>query len=283
VVDLNSEFIKIQAALTFDCINCDFMNADAMNPEVKGIIKSYAEKKGLKIPRPFGWPDFSRYTPGKEVWQITSEKDAEYITAALKAAVFFNEYFSTRDYEDVGLDPEGFYPDKEGGKEVPFIIPTENGYEVSRTVLPPLVEEFPKPSFDNFLLLSKIKALKKTKAIQIKYIRVPFPIDEEGMDIPCIPGGIISLENVSGMMLPAPTVDVEISPEDVVEKFVTELVCADMHPSEIHVDDQRTYNLFEDFCKKTGITLKKQKKLPILEDAAMTLMAVLNGDEEFED
>lgn len=45
-----SEIDMMEMAATFDCINCDFMEASAMQDKTKKLIRNYADAHGLTLP-----------------------------------------------------------------------------------------------------------------------------------------------------------------------------------------------------------------------------------------
>ena len=96
--------------MTFDCINCDFVAASALDDATKKIIRRYTTDAGLKICRSKGWPDFTRFQPYKVQYGITCEKDARDITEVLRAAIAVDEQLQCINLKPLGSTSKGLIP-----------------------------------------------------------------------------------------------------------------------------------------------------------------------------
>ena len=154
-----SEIEMFEMTTTFDCINCDFMQASDMDVKTKKIIRNYADAHKLKIRRSKGWPDFTRHQPGKMQYGITCMEDARDIVEALRAAIAVAVKVTTSDFVRLGFDVNGNYPTAKGGKSVPYLIPNSDGtYEWNITQLPAfLPDECIAPKFANDILAGEMK------------------------------------------------------------------------------------------------------------------------------
>lgn len=266
------DFMQAQSAVQrFDCINCDFMNADAIAPEMKQVIRGYAEAHGVKVPRPFGWPDFTRFTPHKAQWFITQELDGLLITEALRAATFLVERLNKeRGFEEIGFDPKGNYPTNKGGKSVPLLVPKADGsYELSTTKLPALVKEtYSTPSFTNDILSHQIKNLPTHGTLECRLIYLPTPAKgNDPEEVPYFPAMMLCMDSESGMLQPISMSEPDEDFQQMLNDFARMLLTQyGTRPVEIKVSDEQTEHLFKDFCKKCNISLKKKKALPDLDE-----------------
>lgn len=271
------DFLATQSIVqSFDCINCDFMNADTIEPETKQAVRAYADKHGVKVPRPFGWPDFTRFTPHRMQWYITEEQDGILITEALQAATFLIKRLKEENcFEEMGFDPKGGYPTNKGGKSVPLVIPNADGsYVLGTTKLPALAKEvYLKPSFTNDILSHKIKNLPAHGTLQCRLIDSPAPIEEGNDKAPYFPTMILCLDTESGTIFPTPFSKPSENSQQVLSDLANILHSNyKAHPVEIRVSDEKTEHLLHDFCKKCHISLRKEKTLPELDEAYQELM-----------
>lgn len=279
----------METALSFDCINCDFMNSadtQELSKEDKARIREFAKANGFKIRRPKGWPDFTRRTPYKVPSSILEERDALDITEALNAAVAVAEriqseedrFFLEEALGACGFDENREYPSRKGGKVVPYLIPQEDGtYEWSTTTLPAMPEDtFPKPEYANQIMANQLKGLAHNGTLRCRAAHILSPVkdDETGtlyypMILLCVAG---DARNMFPVMSPA---SVETAPEKLLHEFASILLGVKKCPAVIEVADERTKALLGDFCKKTGIKLKTVKHLPEVDEALEFMMAFM--------
>lgn len=265
----------LSASIEFDCINCDFMQAKDIDDCVKKVIRDYAERNSIKIPRKSGWIDFTRFSPYKGQWNITDEHDAFVAKEALKAATFFAKEFKGKSYDDVYLDPMGKYPTPEGGKQIPLITADESGaYSVSTTTTPPLSpKQYIAPTFSNDNLTSRLRNIKKASNLECRLLHVPTPVKDEDMETPIMPGMFIIVnETVGDMMMPLATQDYPDNAQKLLADLANHLCSLGINPKQITVSDDKTYCLIKDFCRKCDIKLKKAKHMPNLDTACMMMM-----------
>lgn len=256
---------SIAASVEFDCINCDFMQAKDIDSEVKKIIRSYAERKSMKIPRKSGWIDFTRFTPFKGQQGITDSHDALIAEEVLTAAAFFADEFKEKSYSGVGLDPVARYPTPKGGKRIPLITSDGDGrYHISTTTTPPLIaRQYIAPPFDNDILSHRLKAMEKTDGVECRLQHLPMPIGNEDGTASPMTGMLLMADEYSGEMLPPlVTADYPDAPQDLLMKLANHISKIDICPRRITVSDDKTYMLIKDFCQRCGIQLRKVKELP---------------------
>lgn len=274
----NMEAIEMhEASIAFDCINCDFANANDMTPQNKKIIKAYVTSHGVKVRRPKGWPDIVRYSPYKMPWGITKEEDAQAITEALEASAHVAEMLETHGFEELGFELCSTYPTEKGGKVVPYLIPQPDGtYQWSTTKLPALCPDvYPKPSFNNDILAHKLKSLRKTDTFQCRLVHIPPVFKAKSEEAPCFLGLMLCLDEESGALLPPLflTDGNEKKPDSLLNDLANIFSSDDACPATILVADGLTKSLLNDFCKKCGIVIKKKSSLAELNDAYAYVMS----------
>lgn len=270
----------MELSLTFDCINCDFMNSSdtqGLDKEAKAYIREFTKNNGLRMRRPNGWPDFTRYVPYRMPSGITDERDAKDITEALNAAVAVADrlnvgkgmVFNEKVYAECGFDLKFRYPSQGGGKAVPFLIPQEDGtYEWSMTKLPAVVKDvFPKTGYDNMIVAARLKAMAHKDTLQCRVIYLPVATEKDGNNS-YFTSMLLCCQEESQYVFPAMSaVSVDEDPLQTLNSFATILLKMNTCPATIVVSDGKTKALLADFCRKTGIKLQTVKKMPELESA----------------
>ncbi len=275
-----------QEHLTFDCINCDFMNAADVLPDVKAVIKEYAASKGMKIPRPHGWPDFTRHRPYHEPWQITDETDAKLITEALDAAVAVARKLEVSDADSLGFDvlEDNVKRKIFEGKKVPCLVPDGKGaYDWTETPLPAFVkDEYPSPKFNNDILIHRVKSLPKISCnIWSRVFHFPIAVNTNKEDgVPVYPTIIVIAGFEDNILIPVMTDEEDKDGQNMLTSLANNL-CEQLEkrPTEIIVDNEETKSYMEDFCKKTGIKLsfsmKRNQKMDTMGDFLQTQMMMM--------
>lgn len=270
-----SEMDMLEMAATFDCINCDFMQASAMQDKTKKIIRNYADAHGLKVRRPKGWPDFTRHQPFKVPSGITCEKDAADIVEALRAVIAVAGELTHRSLAELGFDEEGDYPTMDGGKPVPYLVPNAEGtYDWGMKELPAfLSDEWPAPEFTNDILIRKVKILHTSGTLQMKLIHMPTPVDNAADGIPFLPSVLLCLNDEEDGLFPVFCMeDGEEAPRQMLVELAENLCRLDCKPDTMEVEDGRTESLLKDFCDRCGIRLSRKEELPELDDACSFLI-----------
>lgn len=259
--DMETDDIQ-EAAMTFNCVNCNFMAAADMKKDDKKRIRAFATAHNLKIPRQHGWPDFTRHTPYRMQWGITDERDARNITEALRAAIYMGRLVAGKSYDEIGFDPMGRYPDHKGGKKVPLLVPQADGsYTLKTTPLPPFTElEYPYVAFGNDILSSRVAGLPSDGGLACQLTNVPAPMKGES-EVPYFPTMLFCVTERSGMAMPFFTGEEE--PESsALTQLANHFIGIGRRPSHITISTPRTEALLRDFCKRCGIKLVVKKKMP---------------------
>lgn len=273
-LDGNSIIRNMQQSVTFDCINCDFMQAKDIDPNVKKAIRKYAESHGETIPRKHGWIDFTRFTPYMGQWCITDSNDAQIAEEALRAAVFFVGEFRRNGLEETGLDPDGNYPDNKGGKKIPLIVHDAGTYSIQTTTTPAFCKErYMVPIFSNDALAHRLREIEPTEGVECRLEHVPMPIQAEHSERPVFPALLMIVNQSDGNLLaPLTTFDYHDNPQAVLTQIADHFCRLGIRPQQIKVSDERTLALLRDLCKTCGMKLKKEKSLPDLDDVCDSML-----------
>lgn len=276
-----SVYDMFETMLTFDCINCDFVPASALDNATKKTIRKYADDAGLKIARSHGWPSFNRFQPYKMQYDITSEREARDITEALHAAIAVNGKLMAHRPESIGFDKKGNYPTPKGGKAVPYLIPAAGGtYGWSTVKLPALVQDkHAAVKFENDILTSMVKSLPVYGVLQIRLIHMPTPINGKEDGSPYFPLILMCMEADSEFLYP-PVLgekDAEENPVPILAHLAEIFRKRAKRPQRIQVEDTKTMAFLKDFCDKCGIVLTREQDLSALDDALVSLFEEFGG------
>lgn len=264
-----------EAVMTFDCINCDFVAASALDGATKKIIRRYTTDVGQKICRSKGWPDFTRFQPYKVQYGITCEKDARDITEALRAAIAVDEQLAMHKFETLGFDIKGAYPTMKGGKLVPYLIPAADGtYEWSTVKLPTFVQDrYAVVKFENDILTSMVKSLPASGVLQLRIVHAPAPVESKVDEVPYFPAILLCIDANSEYLFPIFCEDdFERNPILILVKLSETFRQNVGKPQRIQVEDARTEALLEDFCRQCDIVLTREQNLPLLNEAWASLL-----------
>lgn len=226
------------------CLRLEFASKEEVYDLSRKAIREYREKRGIHASGKNSFFDITRYTHQVFPQLLTEAKDRTHVEEALD---FLN-----------WLSGHG------GGKRLNTFddqvtcFTAENGtYKVSEVDLPPLGPYvFPKITFRNEVLAHRLKAARKKDILDCHVMTTPSPVRDEE-DVICFPWILIAyLENEDYTVRPSISVKWD---EKLVEILAENLLQIGSVPREIHVINDRTKNLLEDFCRKTGIRLVMDK------------------------
>lgn len=261
MIDMNP-LDQFETMQTFDCINCDFVAA--ADPELikkhKDDVKKIAADNGMKIRRPNGWPCFLRFDNGATRIGLTEKEDISDMTLALEAAVAVASKVDSESQAKLaklGLDPDSDYAPLGGGKEIPLLTPEDDGkFKWSKTKTPAFVpDEYEETIYSDLLTAAALQRKQHAGTLQARFIHIPASYgSRENSTFPQI---LILASKTNDSVLPV-MVPEEIPPR---QAFVTELGRLLMNsssvPTTIEISDNSTQSLLADFCKKSGIKLKR--------------------------
>ena len=244
--------------MTFDCINCDFMQAADLDNTKKQPVRDFAQRHNLSIPRKFGWPDVTRFSPGLVPWPLTSEHDVAVAIEAMDAATWLTGLLRADIAlaEKIGLKlgDECDYPTFGGGKVVPLLVALGDGnYRIESTKLPPVKDIYYQPKPLEADVVKHLRSLKAVGDYQALYYHIPLPVNEGDVEVPFYQGLIILYDNDEGILEPAMQNDAD--PDGVLMSLAAVLLDYGSRPKSLTVGDKRTAVMLADFCSQCGIKL----------------------------
>lgn len=270
-----------EVSVAFDCINIDFMPAEMMDSKIKRETSAWARGHGFKIHRGNGYPDPTRFYPGKIQWKVTDPKDLSRVCEVLSASIDLKKKLQpTSAFQNLGFDEKGEYPDNKGGKIVPLIVPTADGFSYSTTKLPKYVPmEYPSPEFDKDMAVMSLKALRKSGELYCRVIHMPMPVQESKNEPPYFPGMILVIKKNPEELLPTECAkSVYSHSEELVHTLAKAIRDIGTLPSIIRVEDNLSYSILKGFCKCLDIKLTQVKHASIIDNAwSMVFMAFSDG------
>lgn len=276
----------MEHTLMFDCINCDFMNAKDLRAEVKSVIKDYAARKGVKIQRPHGWPDFIRHKPFFAPWCINDAVEAQLIVEALNAATALGSFVNSGQLSCLypeGSDTPTLSDWKKGGVRVPLLLPDgKGGYSLSETISPAVSDfSYKNYPFENDIISSKVRSLPSanvTLFCRWSYMPMPFYSDDDD-EAPFYEPMMMVIDSITNDLDTVMPPDVnEINPSQMLCSFANDFSAKyGGRPDEIVVDTPLSSSFLNDFCKQCDIRITvRDERLAELDEVSNLMMASMN-------
>lgn len=267
-----NQFEQFEAYTTFECINCDYVNANdpELLPDEKKRVKSAAENNGIKMARPNGWPCLKKFDNGHVTLGLHAQSDIDDMAAALNAAIEVaakTAQMSDDDLSALGLSPLGDYPDDEGGKIIPLLTPLPDGsFEWASIATPAYMpKQYTKITVND----DAFAHIKKMRHIGVYQIRIMHMTATVGSKADFYHPSIMILARTSdGTIVPvmAHTDNPAEETESLVDGLIDQMKNG-MVPFRFEVCDDRTENAIADLCRKTGIKLNRVDRLNEVEEA----------------
>lgn len=264
----HAETIPLHQLLHYqDCLMCSFEDRELLTAEDRKQIKDI----GLSFRGRNAWPMFRRYEPGYHPWYINQE-ECVFLTQSLRQTLFVIEKVRSGSF---GVDTEHgknivrYGKEKDGNLEW-FSKGVKLGY--------PTVSYKPVEINDD-MLIRKIKkaGTRDDIVIQTDICYMPSPVQEEKHERPYYPRIFILADKKSGMIMDYEMYrDINEDADVALHKLINSCLI-DGAPSEIQVGSEMMVAIFEDLCKKTGIKLKKVKRLPEIEQFIEGLYTFTRG------
>lgn len=264
--------------LTFDCINCEFNNANDgdLDKADKDLIKKVAADNGLKISRPNGWPTFVRMNHGTISNSALTADEQACATLALQAATAVADKLadiSPIQAAVLGFNPVKCYVSPKGGDEIPLLTPDGQGSFIwSKTTTPPLnTAVYETVDFPDITTAEKLKAKKHLGIYQCRLIHLPSPIGNKKRNF--FPPMLVMVRKSDGFVIPVMSRKEfgEDLPQMVLD-FAFQMLETSTVPATVEVADNRTKAMLDDLCHKAGIRLSMVKTTPALDQVIAYLM-----------
>ncbi|MDE7350495.1 MAG: hypothetical protein K2N25_05460 [Muribaculaceae bacterium] len=261
--------------MTYDCMNCDYENASESNltSAQKKQIRTVANECHIKMCRPNGYPEFIRYDRGVIRTELNDEEMSD-LGIALKAGIEVASRVKGMTLAELGkfgFGEDGYYPSPAGGDRIPMLeMQADGSFKWSVTVTPKANDtSFSTPLFSNILATGRLKTMPCVGAFQCKVLHMHAPVkNKEGVFYPLL----MVLVNDEGMMYPVMQKSNDPhAEEELLNQLAFTLISMESYPDAFFVDDAYSEAFLKDFCKKTGIKLKKVGYLPELEEVVHML------------
>ena len=270
------------------CLQCSFENKDDLEYAQVEEVRRYAKAHKIQLRGSYAFPKFFKYTRYRMPWTLQTQEEEQRICEALRAAIEVSRLLQTSTKIDIGL-----YPYDEDTDSFPLLIPTGNGYELSRTPVPPEWHEtFPVPEPLDDIVVTELKKLKKKGVYACEILRLPGMLDDEDEDedenelYPIFEDDEVDEEEEEPPYFPAillcadvkseepiqvnPVPDYDTHPESLRDAFLETLFENKQLPRAIQVRNEQTRLLLEDLCMKSNILLSVNENIPVLDKMRMS-------------
>lgn len=255
-----------------DCIQCSFETKQDMFPDELTWIKAYAEKRGLSFRgRGRKYVHFARFKPGYAPWYIQDEKEISYIQQALDAALEVADRIQKSSKREAGFlecDADG---------KIPLLSKNKKGFVWETMQLPEEVSVEKSSPVLNEDAVKALSVLKRAVSLECKFFKIPYPIQKDKDEAPCLPGMLVSADSQSGMLFePSGIITPPEEEAQTLDAFIQFCIDKEFLPEKIHAADGRTARILQDFCTRTG-TPMIIGKTKFIEDACDSMVQYMGG------
>lgn len=232
-----------------------------MQPIQYDMIEEWAKVHGVEIEDENGYP-FPQFIYSHHYPTMNSaDEDLPRFKAVLEAVTWFSQQvLDVEDLTDLGFDEYSAYPTTKGGKVVPLIVKTSDGYRVERTKLPGLTTNYETMKLSD----SELKSLKYIDKVGTQFCRlihIPGGVDSDDEDnSPYIPLMFVCVDKKTGE--PSYTDVCELTDtieRDVMRQYIKKVQGEGALPQRIITDDPRTEVFLRQLCKKFGVILELRR------------------------
>lgn len=246
-----------------------FLNAmdEAADPEQYARVRQWADTHGEGIHPDCGYPVLQRYRPHRyPSMMLNEEQDLARLKKALEAVLWLSQQLlDVDDFDSLGF-VDGKYPTEKGGKIVPLVVKTRDGYKVERTKLPGLSNNYPTVALSEHEL-QPLHLLPKSGTQYCRLIHLPGFIGSKDDRDHSYSALVLACINKNGenasMTEPCEWSDDHNS--DVLRQYINKVKKEGTIPQRIITDHPRTHAFLKDFCSSFGIILElKRHRLPEL-------------------
>ena len=258
-----------ESFISSSCIQCSFENKGIMHPSELEEVRAYAKSQGIRLAGKNAFPLFTRYTPYKYPWVVTSEHDLELLAAGLEAAIALSDELD----RNASLKEQLRRISDNSVHEVPLFVYTPGRYCYSGTAaLPPRRDAYPSGDYSNEDVLRKIRSKRSKGIIDCRVTWLNNPVQDHPDDAPYYPAILIAAEESDETIMSMPlTGDYESGYEQLLSDFMGALSARKMRPKKILVQNARTFALLAETMEKASIEISQKTDLPHLDAALFDL------------
>lgn len=285
----------LEALLTQDCLMCSFEAIDALAPEDEEEIR----RAGLPI-RGKGMPLVRKYQPGLLPWFVHEPRDIDRLTVAFAAVSEVMQLLANRTATlrlmGASADPLGqakaelgFSPGMHGGKDLPLLTHTGDGFSWTTMALPAQREQeylSPEPADERMLARIRRQGPQKGIVMEFDLLYLPMPtVDEQKGDgapfFPVLPIAVYLDEKIAPMQVGL------FHPRREGEKMLAHLMdylATNGAPEQIHVQNLRALAFIGPLARALGIGLLYVDGLQsVTREAKKELMSMLSQQPDEDD
>lgn len=266
-IQSGEEFLPSESLHVQKCLIASFEDREFLQKEDLNVIK----KLGLTLREHNLWPLFRSYLPGYFPWFFTSD-EAQYVTEALQQTI--DVCSRVKDDAELLIGPtEDHY--------LVRVFQKEKNTWVDEWVVPPPVEE-PEPvvvPVDESRLEKIKKMTKRQETWEIDFFYSPQGIREKD-ERPYFPYVILWIDHDSGFILNIHLAERTEYASECVEQFLNLLEKTTFIPEEILVKKEELFSILAPVTSHLGITLKKVRTLPMVEEAQADMAEFFRGEKK---
>lgn len=244
----------------------DNMN-DAADPENYAHLRQWANTHDETILPDCGYPFIQRYRPHRYLsMMLNDEQGLLRLKEALEAVLWLSQQLlDADDFTTLGF-VDGKYPTEKGGKVVPLVIKTPEGYKLERTKLPGLSKNFPTVTLPE-PKLQPLRFLQKSGTQYCRLIHLPGFIgseDDREHSYSALVLACINKNDDRASMTEACEMSDDYE-RDTLRQYINQVKSEGHLPQRIITDHPRTYSFLKHFCQSLGIILElKRTRIPQL-------------------
>ncbi len=232
---------------------------EVMRPALYRHIEEWAKAHDVQIEREHGYPFLQHFQPHRYPSMMTTdEASLKRLKEALEAVEWFSQrILDSEDLTEFGFKEYSEYATEKGGKVVPLIVKTADGYKVERTKLPKCVKKYNSViPYDTDIL--PLRSLPKKGALYCRLIHFPMYVaSEDNPETIYYPLVVLSVEKNTEHINMSETCDFsDTFEQDVMSGFIKVLTKEGYIPQRIITDNVHTEAFLKEFCKQLGIILE---------------------------
>lgn len=264
----------LDSLLWGDFLSLSFENSDCALLYQSEIteIDAWVSNHGFSVENIY--PVFRRYPLHCDRMPVYDENDVPFLTEVLEAVNWLcHEIDKVDSVHELGFEKEYIVPSVKGGKVVPMIVKTADGYALGRTKLPGK-----KNTSQPFVLpekeLQPLRFLPK-RGDQYCWAIHNSSVELHDSNTPS-PYNPVCMYTFWDLKIP-PKLLVAKAPLDlwesnIMHQYVKAIRKAGCLPSSMLVFGDHTYMLMKDFCKRLNIKLKKSDPIPVFIEMTATAL-----------
>lgn len=281
---INSPIVASKYILSQAALMCSFEDKEFLQEGDMEVLKLL----NLRFRGKNAWPMCQDFRPGKETRQIKDGWESRFLTYALAQAI---EVAKDIKRGKLVIEPITtakqilyIYTETIDGERLNRRSWRAFDFEKQMNCIRPYI-------FKDEMLIKRIKGLKKNKQVLgCKQFILPIGVEVQKGEVD-YPSNMVfynsKLDQIEHMALVG---DKETDGNftkrgpHLLEQYANHIISKGERPKEIIVDEEATYQLLADFCKKAGITLRKDKVSKAIDEAVEDMimgLSLLNENKGF--